>query len=108
MSDFKVGDRVRVTSVVEGVVTSVHGAGDFEVEGPHYFSGKTDTEVSRTVEILERKPEPFAVGTVVRAYGQSAFRTKGGWVWHTGEESDLDDDWFRHRDIEILHAPPSA
>jgi hypothetical protein len=56
------GDRVRVTSVVEAVVTGVYGNG-FRTEGPHYYR-KPDNE-TRTVQILERAKPDLRPGDVV-------------------------------------------
>jgi hypothetical protein len=57
------GDKVRVTSVVEAVVTDVYDGG-FQTEGPHYWDSKPDNE-TRTVQILERAKPDLRPGDVV-------------------------------------------
>jgi hypothetical protein len=57
------GDRVRVTSVVEAVVTDVYDGG-FQTDGPHYWDRRPDNE-TRTVQILERAKPDLRPGDVV-------------------------------------------
>lgn len=107
-TDFKVGDRVRVTH--EAVVSEIDGD-YFSLEGDGEFEYHDKPGTSMKVEVLERKPEPFRVGTVLQTNNGIAFKRDAGWIWAHGGDSTLDDAHHRHMvdrgRTKIVYAPPA-
>lgn len=101
VADVTVGDRVKVTRVLEGRVDYVYSDGDFEVDGLMIGADNPTT----TVELIEAKPAPkvgdgftpgLPVGTVLQAIGHPEnlqFRGKNGWLGSEGGFNGEDSDW---------------
>lgn len=101
VADVKVGDKVKVTRVLEGRVDRVYTDGDFVVDGLMIGADNPTT----TVELIEAKPAPkvgdgftpgLPVGTVMQALGHPEnlkFRGKNGWLGSEGGFGGEDSDW---------------
>lgn len=102
--DIKVGDRIRQTSVFEGVVTSVDV--DFvtiQDDSPNAFINllaKSSRRKEITTEILERAKPVWQDGDVAVFRGNTRHRLGGTWFSANGNVQTSDDttaDWFGYK-----------
>lgn len=109
----KVGDRIRLTQVLEGTVTLVSETGGVVLDSngpawalaPHTFHGWT-----RTAEILERAPEPLPAwieGDLVEWEDDAPRRLRrrdaeGGWFDSAGLRRHNDRDLHTPEDYRVI------
>lgn len=82
MTEYKVGQRVRVTDVYEGIITYIPAGSDLIRVGDWSFSPTipasrmvgSDYTATRTIEVV-RPPEPDGFAAVVEAAFQSPFQS---------------------------------
>lgn len=125
MIDYQIGDRVRVTTVVEGVVIEATRS-NLYLNPPVFISLNPDGSVcgqNTTLEVIERatQPEPMKVGTVIRTQNGIVAKkvatdaarpwmhmgATGYWTWH----EILDGDSFTviwEPDAEPSNPQPSS
>lgn len=67
MTEYRVGDKIRVTDVVEGTVEAVEdgwmrvaGQGVYRISGAPF----NHTRLTRTIEVTERAPDPWQAGDI--------------------------------------------